>query len=40
MEEPVCGIRDAVTQGQVSRVRYENYRLLYEELRNARKYRS
>lgn len=40
MEEPVCGIRDAVAQGQVSRVRYENYRLLYEELRNARKYRS
>lgn len=36
--EPVCGIRDAVEEGQISRLRYENYCLLYEELKAQRKY--
>jgi len=35
--ETVCGVKDAVAQGRVSRMRYENYRLLYEELREAGK---
>lgn len=36
--EPVCGIRDAVEDGDISRMRYENYSLLYEELKNRKKY--
>lgn len=36
--EPVCGIRDAVEEGSISKMRYENYCLLYEELKNRRKY--
>ena len=36
--EPVCGIRDAVIQGAISRLRYENYCLLYEELKNQKKF--
>ena len=36
--EPVCGIRDAVAQGAISRLRYENYCLLYEELKNQKKF--
>lgn len=38
LTEPVCGVREAVEQGQISRMRYENYALLYEELKNRRKY--
>ena len=36
--EPVCGVRDAVDQGTISRLRYENYCLLYEELKNQKKF--
>lgn len=36
--EPVCGIKDAVAAGEISRVRYENYVQLYEELKNRKKY--
>lgn len=36
--EPVCGIKNAVAAGKISRVRYENYALLYEELKNRKKY--
>ena len=38
MEEPDCGVKQAVETGAVSRVRYENYRLLFEELKNKKKY--
>ncbi len=38
INEPVCGIRDAVAEEKISRMRYENYCLLYEELKNKRKY--
>lgn len=34
IQEPVCGIRDAVEAGSISKERYENYCLLYEELKN------
>ena len=36
--EPVCGIRDAVEEGEIPKLRYENYKLLYEELRGRKKY--
>lgn len=38
ISEPVCGVKDALNQGKISRVRYNNYRVLYEELKNRKKY--
>ena len=38
ISEPVCGVKDAVAEGEISRTRYENYCLLYEELKSQRKY--
>lgn len=38
IHEPVCGIRDAVAEGDVSRLRYDNYCLIYEELKNRRRF--
>ncbi len=38
LSEPVCGVKDALEQGKISRVRYENYAVLYEELKNKKKY--
>lgn len=36
--EPVCGIKAAVADGKISESRYENYRLLYQELKDKRRY--
>lgn len=38
ISEPVCGVKDAVSEGLISKVRYENYTLLYEELKNKKKW--
>ncbi len=38
INEPVCGIKDAVQTNEISSLRYENYKLLYEELKNRKKY--
>ncbi len=38
ISEPVCGIREAVSEGDISVLRYENYKLLYEELKNRKRY--
>ncbi len=38
INEPVCGIKQAVEEGEISTLRYENYKLLYEELKNKKKY--
>jgi len=38
VSEPVCGIREAVEGGEISKLRYDNYKLLYEELRGRKKY--
>lgn len=37
VNEPVCGVKQAVEEGAVPRMRYENYKLLYEELRTNHK---
>lgn len=36
--EPDCGVKDALAQGKISALRYENYKLLYEELKAVKKY--
>ena len=38
LSEPVCGVKVALEEGKVSRVRYNNYAILYEELKNKKKY--
>lgn len=38
INEPDCGVKAAVEDGEISPVRYENYKLLYEELKNWHKY--
>ncbi len=38
MNEPVCGIKEAVEEGEISSLRYENYKFLYQELKEKRKY--
>ncbi len=38
INEPDCGIKDALARGDIAESRYENYKLLYQELINARKY--
>ncbi len=36
--EPGCGVREALGEGKISPVRYENYVMLYEELKHRKKY--
>lgn len=38
LSEPDCAVRRALAEGQISKSRYENYRLFYEELKAKRKY--
>lgn len=38
ISEPVCGVKEALDRGEISKVRYDNYVLLYEELKNRKKY--
>lgn len=38
MSEPDCVIKQAVADGKISAVRYENYKLLFEECSNRKKY--
>lgn len=38
INEPDCGVKQALEQGQISAVRYENYCLLYQELKDKKKY--
>ncbi len=38
MAEPDCAVKEALKEGKVSRLRYENYCLLYEELKKRKKY--
>lgn len=34
--EPDCGVKNALSEGKISAVRYENYKIIYEDLKNAR----
>lgn len=36
--EPDCGVKNALADGKISQVRYDNYVMLYEETKNIRKY--
>ena len=34
--EPDCGVKEALAEGKISQVRYDNYKVLWEELKNMR----
>lgn len=36
--EPDCGVKNALADGKISQIRYDNYVMLYEEMKNIRKY--
>lgn len=36
--EPGCQVKEAIEEGSISKERYENYKLIYEELKNRKKY--
>lgn len=38
LSEPDCKVKEAVEEGGISRVRYENYTVLYRELKESRRY--
>ncbi len=38
ISEPDCMVKEALLEGKIHPVRYENYKLLYEELKNQKKY--
>lgn len=38
IHEPVCGVKEGLKSGAVSEERYENYKLIYRELAQKRKY--
>lgn len=38
INEPDCGVKEALSDGKIAQERYENYKLLFEELKNMQKY--
>lgn len=38
INEPVCGVKEAAAAGSISNERYHNYRLLYQEIKDKRRY--
>lgn len=36
--EPDCGVKEALKEGRISALRYDNYKLLYQELKEQKKY--
>lgn len=36
--EKICAVKDAVKEGRISKIRYENYLQIYHEVKNTRKY--
>lgn len=39
INEPSCGVKEALAEGKISKVRYENYLNMYEELKDKKKYK-
>lgn len=37
INEPDCGVKEALEKGKISRIRYENYKVLYRELQEMKK---
>jgi ribosome biogenesis GTPase len=37
IHEPVCGVRKAIEEGKINKVRYDNYVTLYDELKELEK---
>ena len=38
IHEPGCAVKEALAEGKLSQSRYENYKLIYEELKDRRRY--
>ncbi|GFI47402.1 small ribosomal subunit biogenesis GTPase RsgA [Lachnospiraceae bacterium] len=38
ISEPSCGVKEALEEGKISKVRYGNYVMLFDELKNRKKY--
>lgn len=38
IHEPDCGVKEALAEKKISRVRYDNYKCLYQELKDKRRY--
>ncbi len=38
VSEPGCGVKEALSEGKISEVRYRNYTVLYNELKDRKKY--
>lgn len=38
INEPDCAVKEALAEGKISQSRYENYKLLYEELKSQKRY--
>ncbi|SFR95637.1 ribosome small subunit-dependent GTPase A [Anaeromicropila populeti] len=38
INEPGCGVKEALEQGHISKIRYDNYVFLYNELKDKKKY--
>jgi ribosome biogenesis GTPase / thiamine phosphate phosphatase len=38
INEPKCGVKEALSLGKISRQRYDDYKLMYEELKDQKKY--
>lgn len=38
MNEPNCGVKEALEQSKINQIRYENYKILYQELKDTRRY--
>jgi ribosome biogenesis GTPase len=38
INEPICGVKQALLDGRISNIRYENYISIYNEIKNIRRY--